>query len=104
MKGCIGWNLRILGVDRNPLEFYLLSLSRGIDVELCQIYTKIYIYKIMHKNSRFKYIICNKCNQSENNDIPEEHENLKFLSFTVHQLSFFRFSPLKENNKECLIE
>ena len=41
MKGGIGWNLSILGVDRDPWEFYLMLLSREIDIKLCQIYTKI---------------------------------------------------------------
>ena len=38
-----------------------MFLSREIDIKLCHIYTKIYIYKIMYKNSRFKQIIFRTC-------------------------------------------
>ena len=38
-----------------------MFLSREIDIKLCHIYTKIYIYKIMYKNSRFKEIIFRTC-------------------------------------------
>ena len=48
MKWCIGWNLSILGVDRDPWEFYLMFLSREIYIKLCQIYTKIHIYTILY--------------------------------------------------------
>jgi len=44
MKGGIGWNLSILGVDRNPQEFYLMFLSREIDIKL---------YVNWHKGSRY---------------------------------------------------
>ena len=40
MKGGIGWNPSILGVDRNPWEFYLMFLSREIGIKLCQMYSK----------------------------------------------------------------
>ena len=51
MKGGIGRNLSILGVYRDPWEFFLLFLSRKINIKLCQICKKICI-----QNSRFKRI------------------------------------------------
>ena len=39
---------------------YLMFLSREIDIKLCQIYAKNYIYKILYKNRRFKQIIFSK--------------------------------------------
>jgi len=33
MKGGIGWYLSISGVDRDPAEFYLMFLSREIDIK-----------------------------------------------------------------------
>ena len=57
MKGGIGWNLRISGVERYLYDIYLMFLSREIDIKLCQIYTKIHIYAILYKSCRFKQII-----------------------------------------------
>ena len=57
MNGGKGWNLSNLGVDRDPWEFYLMFLSREINIKLCQIYMNIYVYKILYKNRRFKQII-----------------------------------------------
>ena len=34
MKGGLGWNLKILGVDHDEYYFYLMSLSRQIDISL----------------------------------------------------------------------
>jgi len=34
MKGFKGWNLSILGVNRDPWEFYLMFLSQEIYIEL----------------------------------------------------------------------
>ena len=59
MKGGVGWNLSILWVDRDPWEFYM-SLSREVDIKLCQNCMKIYMYKILYKDSRFKQIIFSK--------------------------------------------
>ena len=42
----LGWSLRILGADWDLSEFYLMFLSREIDIKLCQNYTKTYIWKI----------------------------------------------------------
>jgi len=36
MKGALGWNLNILGVDQDPWEFYLMFLSQEIAIKLCQ--------------------------------------------------------------------
>ena len=41
-------------------DIYLTFLSREIDIKLCQNYTKIYIYEILYKSSRFKQIIFSK--------------------------------------------
>ena len=46
MKECIGWNLSFLGVNWDPLEFYLMFLSREIDIKLCQIYIKYWIKSV----------------------------------------------------------
>jgi len=73
MKGGIGWKLITLAHDRDPWKFYLMLLSREIDIKLCQIYTKINIYAILYKSSGFKKDqIQQICNQSENDDIPEK--------------------------------
>ena len=36
MKGALGWNLNILGVDQDHWEFYLMFLSQEIAIKLCQ--------------------------------------------------------------------
>ena len=61
-KGGLGWNLIILGVDRDSWEFYDLS-----DVPVSRNWYKTvsnlcenYIYKILYKNRRFKQIIFSK--------------------------------------------
>ena len=52
MKGIyIGLNLWTSGVDRDLYKFYLMFLSSEIDIKLCQIYTKIYIFDICIKIS-----------------------------------------------------
>jgi len=57
-----------------------MFLSREINIKLGQIYTKIYIYSILYRNSSFKEIIHQIWNQSENEDIPEKPNcNLDFL-------------------------
>jgi len=72
LKGGTGWNLRISGVERYLLDIYLMFLSREIDVKLCQIYTKIQYIHIQQIR-----------NQSENDDIPQEPENLRFAPFLI---------------------
>jgi len=49
MKGGIGWKLITLALDLDPWKLYLMFLSREIDIQLCQIYTKINIYTICIK-------------------------------------------------------
>ena len=49
MKGGIDWKLITLALDRVAWKFYLMFLSREIDLQLCQIYTKIKIYTILYK-------------------------------------------------------
>ena len=40
MKGDIGRNFSILGVDPDSYEFYLMFLSLETDIKQCQMYTK----------------------------------------------------------------
>ena len=60
MKWDLDWNLRNSGVDWDLYEFYLIFLSREIDIKLCQNYTKMYICKILYKIRSVKQIIFNK--------------------------------------------
>ena len=87
MKGGIGWKLITLALDRDPWKLYLMFLSREIDIQLCQNYTKINIYTILYKSSGFKKIKFSKCNQSEKDDIPEK-ANCK-LGFLLYLLFLF---------------
>ena len=54
MKGGIGWKLITLALDPDPWKLYPMFLSREIDLQLCQIYTKINIYTILYKSRGFK--------------------------------------------------
>ena len=60
IKGGICWKLITLALYRDPWKLYLMFLFREIDIQLCQIYTKINIYTILYKSSRFKQIIFSK--------------------------------------------
>ena len=61
MKGGLGWNLSILGVDQNPCEFYLIFLYWEIDKKKTVSNTlKIGVYQILYKIWRFKQIIFSK--------------------------------------------
>ena len=60
-----------LGFDRDPCKFYMVFLSREIDIKLCQVYTKIDPYKILYKNSRFKRIIFSKYTTNLNTTISQ---------------------------------
>ena len=62
-----------------------MFLCREIDVRQCQIYTKMYKYKIVFKIRRFKQIIFSKYarNKSENDDILEEPEKLMFAPILI---------------------
>ena len=91
IKGGLGWNLSILGVDRDPWEFYLMILSREIDVKLCQMYMKIYICKILYKNSRFKLIIFRKYTTNLKTTISQRslrNVGLLLLLFKFNDFSF----------------
>ena len=55
LKGGIGW-----GVYWIPCEFYLMFLSREIEKKLFKYYTKIVIYQMLYRNSRFKQVIFSK--------------------------------------------
>ena len=47
MKGGIGGNLRISGVERDLYYNYLMFLSRDIDIKLCQLlYQIVNMYNI----------------------------------------------------------
>ena len=50
------WKLIPLALDRDPWKLYLMILSGEIDLQLCQIYTKINIYTILYKSSGFNKI------------------------------------------------
>ena len=69
-----------------------MCLSREINIKMCRIYTKIHKNAILYKS-------CNKDhlqrirNQSENDDIPQEPEN---LSFALIIIVFFYFAFLKD--------
>ena len=56
MEGGIGWKLINLALDRDPWKLYLMFLSWEIDLQLCQINTKINIYTILYESSGFKKI------------------------------------------------
>jgi len=93
MKGGIGWNLSMYGVDRGPWEFYLIFLSREIDIKLCKIYTKIYIYKMLYKISRFKRIIFRKSTTNLKTTISKRslrNLGLLLLSFEFNNFSFIK--------------
>ena len=38
MKGGIGWNLIISGVEHDLLDIYLMLLSQEIDIKNCKVY------------------------------------------------------------------
>ena len=89
--GSIGRKLISLALDGDPWKSYLMFLSREIDIQLCQIYTKIKIYTILYKSSRFK-LRSNSAisNQSENDDIPEK-ANCK-LGLLLYLLFLFLYN------------
>ena len=67
-----------------------MVLSQEIDIKLCQIYTKIHIYAMFYKSSRFKEIIFSKKRkQSENNYIPQKPENLRLAPILIFILFIF---------------
>ena len=67
-----------------------MILFREIDIKLCQIYTKIFIYKILNENSRFKQIIFSKYTTNLKTAISQR--SLRNLDLP---LSLFKFDILK---------
>ena len=91
MKGGKDWNLSILGVDRDPWEFYLMFISQEFYTKLCQIYTKIGIYQILYKIRRFKQIIFSKYATHLKTTISQRslsNLGLLLLSFKFNNFSF----------------
>ena len=75
MKGDIGWNLSILGVDQDsrPMRFLSYALvSRNWYKTVSNSYENLYIYEMSYKNSGFKHVHT----QSENDNIPEKPDIL----------------------------
>ena len=64
-----------------------MFLSQEIDIKLCQIYTKIYIYIKFCKNF-VKICIQQIHNQSENSDFPEEPKKLRFAPILYIKLFY----------------
>ena len=84
MKGSIGYNLRISGVERYIKDIYLMFLFRKIDITLCQMYTKIHIYAILYKRCNMKQIIFQKYETNlKKDDIPQKPENLRFAPVII---------------------
>ena len=91
-------NPEILGVDRDRWEFYLMFLSREIEIKLCEIYTKIYIYTILYKNSRFKRIIFSKyITNLETTISPRSLRNLGLFLFLFEFNNFSFFLDIIDN-------
>ena len=84
--------LMLFQIKRDPWEFYVMFLSQEIDIKLCQIDTKIYIYKMLHKNSRFKRIILSKYTTNLKTKISQR--SLRNLSLLLLLLEFNQFSFL----------
>ena len=59
-----------------------MFLSREINIKLCPNYTKIHRYGILCKSCSIKH------NQSENDDIPQEPENLRFAPIIIFFIYF----------------
>ena len=58
------------------------ALSK-IEIKLCQIYTKIYIYKILYKIVGLADHIQQIRKQSENDVIPEKHNKHRFAPIII---------------------
>ena len=67
-----------------------MFLSREIDFKLCQIYTNIYLYKILYKNRRFKQIIFRK--YATNLKMTISQRSLKKLRLRLLLFEFNNFS------------
>ena len=68
-----------------------MCLSREINIKMCRIYTKIHKNAILYKS-------CNKDhlqqirNQSENDDIPQDPENLRSALIRIFLFAFCIFN------------
>ena len=69
-------------LNRDTRKLYLMFLSREINIELCQIYTKIHVYTILYRNSRFKQIIFSKYATNQKTKIG-------FLQLIFHNFYFY---------------
>ena len=96
MKGGIGWNLRISGVERYLYDIYLMFLSWEIDIKLCQSYTKI-------KSCIIKQIIFNNYATNLKTTISHCHW-LKFwwcdAGYTDYMKWYYQLYLLKMQNKK----
>ena len=91
MKGGIGWNLRISGVDWYIQVIYLMFLSREIDIKRFKNYTKTYICKILFKICSIEQIIFNKYATNLKTTISQrslKHLGLLLLLFEFNNFSF----------------
>ena len=64
-------------MDRNLFEFYLMFLSREIDIKLCQRYTKTHIWEMWFKNEVLTDHIQQIRNKFKSYDNPEEPKQLR---------------------------
>ena len=71
-----------------------MFLSWEIDIKLCQICTKIFIFDILYKNHRFKQAIFNK--YPTNLETKISQRSLKNLGFLLLSFEFNNFSSLTE--------
>ena len=60
----------------------MMFLSREIGIKMCQNYTKIHLYTILYKSSRFKQIIFSKL-----------ATNLKTIISHINIFTFSQYSP-----------
>ena len=65
-----------------------MFLSREIDIKLCKMYTKIHIHAILYKKVSKTDHIPKIRNQSEDYDIPQKLENLRFAPFIIFNFQF----------------
>ena len=67
-----------------------MLLSREIDIKLCQIYTKIYIYKVLYKSSMFKWIIFSKYTTNLKTAISQRSLRIRNLAFLLFLVIFIK--------------
>jgi len=78
------------------IKHYLMFLSREIDIKLCQIYTKIYIYAISYKSFNIILIIFSK--YTTNLKMTISHRSLRISGL----LLFFFFAFLIDINDKII--